>query len=125
MSFVSRRIGRWLTPIKPLIPMMTSSNCTFTMKTVPWAMAWKPSLRIQLSQKIPEGNFAVFLICGLSYFFGFSSNDLPLLASCIPFASLCFSPLDFHALQRAWHHTSYILNDIQALCLRLDDAKVT
>jgi len=49
-----RRIGRWLTPIKPLIPMITSKNCTFAMKTVPWAMAWKPSLRIQLSSRIPK-----------------------------------------------------------------------
>eukprot|EP00795_Rhopilema_esculentum_P014430 gene14430-5486_t len=57
-----RRIGRWLTPIKPLIPMFTSENCTFTMKTVPWAMPWKPALRIQLSPKIPKSEASDTLV---------------------------------------------------------------
>eukprot|EP00794_Sanderia_malayensis_P003073 gene3073-3537_t len=52
-----RRIGRWLTAVKPLIPLFTSTSCTFTMKTVPWAMAWKPSLRIQLSGRVSQVEF--------------------------------------------------------------------
>ncbi|XP_035698307.1 uncharacterized protein LOC118431301 [Branchiostoma floridae] len=44
-----RRIGRWLTPITPLLPLFTSNVCTFTMKTVPWAMPWVPSLNVRFS----------------------------------------------------------------------------
>lgn len=47
-----RRIGRWLTNIRPLIPMFTSTKCTFTMKTVPWAMTWKPALSLRFADKI-------------------------------------------------------------------------
>jgi len=53
-----RRIGHWLTPVKPLIPLLQSADpdstnkCNFTMKTVPWAMAWVPSLNIRLVNKI-------------------------------------------------------------------------
>jgi len=46
-----RRIGRWLTDIRPLAPLFTSKSCTFTMKTVPWAMPWKPSLKLWLTDK--------------------------------------------------------------------------
>lgn len=54
----TRRIGRWLTPVKPLIPLLQSADsssantCNFTMKTVPWAMAWVPTLNIRLVGKI-------------------------------------------------------------------------
>ncbi|KAI8509901.1 hypothetical protein Bbelb_123290 [Branchiostoma belcheri] len=44
-----RRVGRWLTPITPLLPLFTSNVCTFTMKTVPWAMPWVPSLNLRFS----------------------------------------------------------------------------
>lgn len=53
-----RRIGRWLTPVKPLIPLLQSAGsssrnqCNFTMKTVPWAMVWVPSLNIRLVGKV-------------------------------------------------------------------------
>ncbi|XP_078376545.1 uncharacterized protein LOC144659900 [Oculina patagonica] len=53
-----RRIGRWLTPVKPLIPLLQSADsssnnkCNFTIKTVPWAMAWVPSLNIRLVNKV-------------------------------------------------------------------------
>lgn len=53
-----RRIGRWLTPVKPLIPLLQSADsssrnqCNFTMKTVPWAMAWVPTLNVRLVSKI-------------------------------------------------------------------------
>ena len=56
--FPHRRIGRWLTPVKPLIPLLQSADsgstntCNFTMKTVPWAMAWVPTLNIRLVGKI-------------------------------------------------------------------------
>ena len=56
--FVYRRIGRWLTPVKPLIPLLQSADsssrnqCNFTMKTVPWAMAWVPTLNVRLVSKI-------------------------------------------------------------------------
>jgi len=53
-----RRIGRWLTPVKPLMPLLQSAGtssrnrCNFTVKTVPWAMAWIPSLNIRLVSKV-------------------------------------------------------------------------
>ena len=46
-----RRVGRWLTDVTPLLPLLlsTSSNvCKVTMKTVPWAKPWKPALRFLL-----------------------------------------------------------------------------
>ncbi|KAM9310513.1 uncharacterized protein KZ484_026388 isoform 2-T2 [Pholidichthys leucotaenia] len=44
-----RGIGRWLTDVSPLIPLLDSHNCTFTMKTVPWAMPWMVSLKLRFS----------------------------------------------------------------------------
>jgi len=52
-----RRIGRWLTSVRPLIPLLNSERCTFILKTVPWAMPWKPSLSIRLAGRI-DGNVA-------------------------------------------------------------------
>jgi len=52
-----RRIGRWLSNIRPVIPLFNSDRCTFVMKTVPWAMPWKPSLSIRLAGK-SDGNVA-------------------------------------------------------------------
>ncbi|KAJ8036127.1 hypothetical protein HOLleu_20006 [Holothuria leucospilota] len=51
-----RRIGRWLTDVTPLLPLLTSSKCTFNMKTVPWAMAWKPSLNLRFSKNTTKEN---------------------------------------------------------------------
>ncbi|XP_072020016.1 uncharacterized protein [Amphiura filiformis] len=46
-----RRIGHWLTNITPLIPLLTSDTCTFTMKLDAWwAEPWKPSLNIRFSE---------------------------------------------------------------------------
>ncbi|XP_038058293.1 uncharacterized protein LOC119729686 isoform X2 [Patiria miniata] len=50
-----RRIGRWLTDVSPLFPLINSNMCTFTMKTVPWAKAWKPSLNLRFSKDSTEG----------------------------------------------------------------------
>ncbi|XP_032898127.1 uncharacterized protein LOC116986660 [Amblyraja radiata] len=44
-----RRIGHWLTDVSPLLPMLNARKCTFTMKTVPWAMPWKPSLNLRFT----------------------------------------------------------------------------
>jgi len=64
-----RRIGRWLTNIRPLVPMLESSDhCTFTMKTVPWAMAWKPSLKLRLAD--PEKGSAVVPVKVIALFRG-------------------------------------------------------
>lgn len=57
-----RRVGRWLTDISPLLPLLTSPQasdppvCQFTMKTVPWALPWKPSLNLRFSN--PSGTRA-------------------------------------------------------------------
>ncbi|XP_038566528.1 uncharacterized protein si:dkey-256h2.1 [Micropterus salmoides] len=44
-----RGIGRWLTDVSPLLPLLDSSKCTLTMKTVPWAMPWIVSLNLRFS----------------------------------------------------------------------------
>ncbi|KAM7421496.1 hypothetical protein PAMA_015575 [Pampus argenteus] len=44
-----RGIGHWLTDVSPLIPLLDSNKCTFTMKTVPWAMPWIVSLNLRFS----------------------------------------------------------------------------
>lgn len=44
-----RGTGRWLTDVSPLLPLLESSKCTFTMKTVPWAMPWITSLNLRFS----------------------------------------------------------------------------
>uniref|UniRef100_A0A8C2WH22 Si:dkey-256h2.1 n=1 Tax=Cyclopterus lumpus TaxID=8103 RepID=A0A8C2WH22_CYCLU len=44
-----RGIGRWLTDVTPLIPLLDSNRCTLTMKTVPWAMPWVVSLNLRFS----------------------------------------------------------------------------
>ncbi|XP_054637343.1 uncharacterized protein si:dkey-256h2.1 isoform X2 [Dunckerocampus dactyliophorus] len=44
-----RGIGRWQTDVSPLIPVLDASKCTFTMKTVPWAMPWIVSLNLRFS----------------------------------------------------------------------------
>ncbi|GCC23001.1 hypothetical protein chiPu_0001392 [Chiloscyllium punctatum] len=46
-----RRIGRWLTDVSPLLPLINTKQCTFTMKTAPWAMPWKPSLNLRFSKR--------------------------------------------------------------------------
>ncbi|XP_078094114.1 uncharacterized protein LOC144509317 isoform X2 [Mustelus asterias] len=46
-----RRIGRWLTDVSPLLPLFNAKKCTFTLKTVPWAMPWKPSLNLRFSKR--------------------------------------------------------------------------
>lgn len=44
-----RGTGRWLTDVSPLIPLLDANKCTFTMKTVPWAMPWIVSLNLRFS----------------------------------------------------------------------------
>lgn len=44
-----RGIGRWLTDVSPLLPLLDSNKCTLTMKTVPWAMPWFVSLNLRFS----------------------------------------------------------------------------
>ncbi|KAM6994372.1 uncharacterized protein LKV04_006787 [Tautogolabrus adspersus] len=54
-----RGIGRWLTDVSPLRPLLDSNKCTLTMKTVPWAMPWFVSLnlRFSVSNQTASGNF--------------------------------------------------------------------
>nr|XP_019958974.1 PREDICTED: uncharacterized protein LOC109639771 [Paralichthys olivaceus] len=51
-----RGIGRWLTDVSPLIPLLDGNRCTFTMKTVPWAMPWIVSLNLRFSVSNQTGN---------------------------------------------------------------------
>lgn len=50
LCFCFRRIGRWLTNVSELMPLIHSptKTCEFTMKTAPWAMPWVPSLNLRL-----------------------------------------------------------------------------
>ncbi|XP_039972563.1 uncharacterized protein si:dkey-256h2.1 [Xiphias gladius] len=51
-----RGIGHWLTDVSPLVPLLDSNRCTFTMKTVPWAMPWIVSLNLRLGGGNRTGN---------------------------------------------------------------------
>ncbi|KAG7474349.1 Peptide-N4-N-acetyl-beta-D-glucosaminylasparagine amidase F [Solea senegalensis] len=44
-----RGTGHWLTDVSPLLPLLDSNKCTFTMKTPPWAMPWMVSLNLRFS----------------------------------------------------------------------------
>ncbi|XP_015256286.1 PREDICTED: uncharacterized protein LOC107101757 isoform X2 [Cyprinodon variegatus] len=50
-----RGTGHWLTDVSPLIPLLDSNKCTFTMKTVPWAMPWVVSLNLRFSARNQTG----------------------------------------------------------------------
>ncbi|XP_062277932.1 uncharacterized protein si:dkey-256h2.1 [Scomber scombrus] len=54
-----RGIGRWLTDVSPLLPLLDGNKCTFTMKTVPWAMPWIVSLNLRFSLSNQTGNHGV------------------------------------------------------------------
>lgn len=44
-----RGTGHWCTDVSPLLPLLDGNKCTFTMKTVPWAMPWIASLNLRFS----------------------------------------------------------------------------
>ena len=44
-----RRIGRWLTDVTPLLPLLTSQQCHFHLQTAPWALTWTPSLNLRFT----------------------------------------------------------------------------
>ena len=44
-----RRIGRWLTDVTPLLPLLTGRHCHFHLQTAPWALTWTPSLTLRFS----------------------------------------------------------------------------
>ncbi|KAJ8320330.1 hypothetical protein KUTeg_001917 [Tegillarca granosa] len=56
ISAFRRRIGRWLTDVTVLLPLLTDQQCTFTMKSVPWAMPWIPSLNLRFSHPQKSGS---------------------------------------------------------------------
>uniref|UniRef100_A0A8C6TMP4 Si:dkey-256h2.1 n=1 Tax=Neogobius melanostomus TaxID=47308 RepID=A0A8C6TMP4_9GOBI len=44
-----RGSGHWLTDVSPLLPLLDSPTCSFTMKTDPWAMPWVVSLNLRFN----------------------------------------------------------------------------
>ncbi len=44
-----RHIGRWLTDVTPLMPLLTGQQCHFHMQTAPWALTWTPSLTLRFT----------------------------------------------------------------------------
>jgi len=56
-----RRVGRWLTDVTPMLPLLRSptGRCNVTMKTVWWAKAWRPALRLLLTSS-PAGRMEDF-----------------------------------------------------------------
>ena len=44
-----RRIGRWLTDVTPLMPLLTGQRCHFHLQTAPWALTWTPSLTLRFT----------------------------------------------------------------------------
>lgn len=51
-----RGTGRWLTDVSPLIPLLNNGRCTFTIKTVAWAMPWVVSLNLRFSHVNQTGS---------------------------------------------------------------------
>ncbi|XP_053743666.1 uncharacterized protein si:dkey-256h2.1 [Synchiropus splendidus] len=46
-----RGSGHWTTDVSPLLPVLDGATCTFTMKTVPWAMPWIVSLNLRFKNR--------------------------------------------------------------------------
>eukprot|EP00730_Choanoeca_flexa_P007592 TRINITY_DN12354_c0_g2_i4.p1 TRINITY_DN12354_c0_g2~~TRINITY_DN12354_c0_g2_i4.p1 ORF type:complete len:626 (+),score=124.04 TRINITY_DN12354_c0_g2_i4:185-2062(+) len=46
-----RRVGRWLTDISTLKPLLNDSYCTFHLTTDPWAQPWVVSLNLRYSKQ--------------------------------------------------------------------------
>lgn len=44
-----RRIGRWLTDVTPLMPLLIGQQCHFHLQTAPWALTWTPSLTLRFT----------------------------------------------------------------------------
>lgn len=44
-----RRSGRWVTDVSHLAPLITSTTCTFTIQSTPWAGTWRPKLSLRFS----------------------------------------------------------------------------
>lgn len=44
-----RRIGRWLTDVSSLKPLLNDSFCTFRLTTAPWAEPWVVSLNLRFT----------------------------------------------------------------------------
>ncbi|KAJ8290645.1 hypothetical protein GJAV_G00015780 [Gymnothorax javanicus] len=53
-----RGTGHWLTDVSPLLPLLNNERCTFTMKTVPWAMPWVTSLNLRFSSSNHSGQYS-------------------------------------------------------------------
>ncbi|KAL3136582.1 hypothetical protein ABBQ38_005828 [Trebouxia sp. C0009 RCD-2024] len=53
-----RRIGRWLTDVTPLLPLLTSQKCHFHLQTAPWALTWTPSLTLRFTNSTPSSPLA-------------------------------------------------------------------
>ncbi|XP_028834783.1 uncharacterized protein LOC114789691 [Denticeps clupeoides] len=51
-----RGIGRWVTDVSPLLPLLNNERCAFTMKTAPWAMPWTVSLNLRFSHSNISGS---------------------------------------------------------------------
>ncbi|CAH1773878.1 unnamed protein product [Owenia fusiformis] len=84
-----RRIGRWLTDISPLLPLIAGNTCVFTLKTAPWAMTWVPSLNLRFTGKTAKGDLyadSIFNLYGpTSYTFDKNYNkDFPIRTFEVP-----------------------------------------
>ena len=51
-----RRVGRWLTDVTPLRPLLAGGRrCRFRLQTAPWALPWRPSLTLRFSNASDAG----------------------------------------------------------------------
>lgn len=58
--FHRRRIGKWLTDVTPLLPLLTSQKCHFHLQTAPWALTWTPSLTLRFTNSTPPPPMHVY-----------------------------------------------------------------
>ena len=63
LSGLHRVCRRWLTDVTPLAGLISSDKCRFTAQTAPWALPWKPSLRLRYSQPNPPSRPGLDFCC--------------------------------------------------------------
>ncbi|XP_078454085.1 uncharacterized protein LOC144720862 [Lampetra planeri] len=85
-----RRVGHWLTDVSPLLPLLDARTCNLTLRTVPWAKPWRPTLNLRFSRRtqLPDG--ALFpvkvkpLFTGGTFNSSYNKKYLPVLFSIPP-----------------------------------------
>ena len=74
-----RRIGRWLTDVSPLKPLLNDTFCNFRLLTAAWAEPWVVSLNLRFTQAADQAAAAVVHPLFEGGTFNSTYNDRPAL----------------------------------------------